>query len=80
MKIDTTMEDLYEMYCKADKKNQSGISLVLDNFYGYGYVADRERLTETVRQALVESQGTLTTADVAAHIVAAIIGTHGRIR
>ena len=80
MKIDTDMEDLYEMYRKADKKDKPGVSLVLDNFYGYGYVADRERLTETVRQALAESQGTLTTADVATHIVAAIIGTHGSIR
>lgn len=80
MSIDTTMEDLYEIYCKADKKDKPGISLVLDSFYGYGYVADRERLTETVQKALVESQGTLTTADVAAHVVASIIGTHGRIR
>ena len=80
MKIDTTMEDLYEVYRKADKKDKPGVSLVLDNFYGYGYVAARERLTETVREALVESQGTLTTADVANHVVAAIIGTHGGIR
>ena len=80
MKIDTTMEDLYEVYRKADKKDKPGVSLVLDNFYGYGYVADRERLTETVREALAESQGTLTTADVANHVVAAIIGTHGSIR
>lgn len=80
MKIDTDMEDLYELYCKADKKDKPGISLVLDNFYGYGYVANRERLTETVRQALDDSQGTLTTADVATHVVAAIIGTHGITR
>ena len=80
MKIDTDMEDLYELYCSADKKDKPGVSLVLDSFYGHGYVHHRERLTETVRKALVESQGTLTTADTAAHIVAAIIGTHGMVR
>lgn len=77
MKIDQDMEDLYEIYRKADKKDKPGVSLVLDMFYGYGYVAKRESLTETVRKALVESEGTLTTADVAADIAASIISTHG---
>ena len=77
MKIDQVMEDLYEIYREADKKNKPGVSLVLDMFYGNGYVAKRERLTETVRVALVESEGTLTTTDVASDIAAAIISTYG---